>query len=36
MSNKLKPKDDDWTYRIWRSRLWLVNKLANLMEKIKK
>lgn len=36
MSNQLKPIKDDWTYRLWRVRLWLLTKLANLMERIKK
>ncbi len=32
MSNQLESKDD-WTYRLWRLKLWLLNKLSNLMRR---
>lgn len=36
MSNQLKPIKDDWAYRLWRARLWLMNKLHQVMERAKK
>lgn len=34
MSNQL--VKDNWTYRVWRVKMWLLSKLSILMDKARK